>query len=333
MNNNKIEKKPKQILEQIKEENNNQVEIYIDSNIEIDNTTCYNRFMLNFYDLLPFDNDKLKTKWLKQFIIDVIIIIINGLLLHFLITKKYFLKQYRFCIPYLNTDCNLVTEKDPTIAYPYTELSIGAPESFFLSILPFIVLVPINFFIYFINGFPNYIKFNLLFIWFLNVLRAIATTSAYTTLIVHILKYIIGIPRPNAYSLIHLSENKEIGYSIDSAYESFPSGHIAIGYTNCYLFGLLCQKSLLYSIKKLKYNLKDDKNTNHFFFLPLFDVFKYFPTLSYTFIWFPLVGATYIGVSRIHEYWHSPLDCVTGALIGIFVAHNVFNRYYYEFYN
>ena len=311
---------------------NPQVELYVNNDIEVDNTSYFDKFQMKILEQLPQDNDKMKKRWLKEFIIDCIFIGLYGLFLHLMITKRLFFKQYRFCMPELNKDCNISNVKDPSYGYAYQKLSVGAPESFFLAVLPFIILVIINFLIYFCGVFPRHIKLNMLIIWFLNILRAIATTSAYTTIIVHILKYIIGIPRPNAYSLLYYSEKGEIGYSPNSAYESFPSGHIAIGYTNCYLFSILCQKSLMYSIKKFKFNLKDDEKTNHFFFLFLFDTFKYFPSLMYTFIWSSLIGATYIGVTRIHEFWHSPLDCVTGALIGIFVAHNTFNRYYYDFF-
>ena len=233
----------------------NEPEIYVNNNIEVDNISCFDKLKIKILEQLPHENDKLKKRWIKEFIIDCILIGLYGLILHLMITKRYILKQYRFCIPYLNNkqECNISNVKDPEFGYPYKPLSIGAPESFLISVFPFMVLSVFNIFIYFII---SKIKLNMLIVWFLNILRAIATASAYTTIIVHILKYVIGIPRPNAYSVIYYSKKGEIGYSIDSAYESFPSGHIAIGYTNCWLFSILCMKSLMYSMKKFKNNLR-----------------------------------------------------------------------------
>ena len=57
------------------------------------------------------------------------------------------------------------------------------------------------------------------------------------------------------------------------------------------------------------------------------------PSLCYCIAWIPICGATYVGVTRITEYWHSDIDCVAGALIGIFCAHFFgYLRYYNEIY-
>ena len=281
-----------------------------------------------------------------------------GIILDQMITKRSFLEQKRTCIPgyTLNADgsfkCGDVENGSWTM--PFITLSVGAPESFLISVIPFMLLIPFN--IIYFNIFKPKTEKNMntsIIVWFLNILRVLGTASGISTIIIHILKYTIGLPRPNTYSI--LNGNK--GYPHDAAFESFPSGHIAIGFVNCYIFCIMAQNSLEYSMKRnyvcskvkevvvepptgvVVENAENDEEEveeeftgHHWFFLPIWNKLKYVPTIAYILVWLPMAGATYIGITRIREYWHSDIDCVTGALIGIATGHISYKRYYYEFY-
>ena len=78
--------------------------------------------------------------------------------------------------------------------------------------------------------------------------------------------------------------------------------------------------------------IRKDKyfNGHYWFFLPLWNVLYRIPSLSMLIAWSPMVGATYVGVTRIREYWHSDVDCVAGAIIGVAIAHFFGYRRYYN---
>lgn len=287
--------------------------------------------------------------WLYKFIIDSILIGVYGFILYSMIIERWIFKQYRTCIPGItkNKDGTFMCGeiKNPSLNNPYISLSIGSPEAFAISIFPFILLILFNI-IYFCIGkvpYPKNKKINRnFFIWVLILIQIISTGSATTTIIIHIIKYTFGLPRPNTYNNFK-----------DTAFESFPSGHVGIAFVNCYLFGIFCQNALDYSMKNnyiLPKPIQEPKSPNsivvvsklvsqeekfnghYWFFLPIWNLLKYFPTISYILVWLPMTGASYIALTRIREYWHNDIDCVTGALIGIACGHITYKRYYYEIY-
>lgn len=287
------------------------------------------------------------TIWFIRFIIDCLFIVFYAFILDKLIIKGDLIEKHKGCIPGYTKDSegNFIcgSEINQQINNPNIKLSVTAEESFIISVFPFILLILFN-----IIYFNIYKIKQSIIIWLLNIIRLIATGSSVTTIIVHFLKFTIGLPRPNSYSL-----KDDDGIIGGSAYESFPSGHIAIAYVNCYMFGIMVQKSLEYSIKKYHVYLKNGNNSNNveivihngnegeennniigdkLFFLPLWNLLKHIPTLSYFIVWSPMIGATYVGITRIREYWHSDVDCLAGALIGIFVGHITYKRYYNDFY-
>lgn len=244
--------------------------------------------------------------------------------------------------------------RNPSYEYPFVSQSVTAGQSLLIAWAPFMFLFIFNIIFWNIpylrqKYIPSQIEPNLrintsLLRWCDVTLRCLLYISGMTTFIGHILKFVIGLPRPNAYSLLD---------DPDASMVSFVSGHLAIGYTNCFIFGLWCQKSIQYSMKqnfRLPYENIDDKfdnddeqeqkgvgkckfNGNYWFLLPLWNMLCYVPTLSIVIAWFPIVGATFIGVTRITEYWHNEVDCVAGALVGIACAYYFgYLRYYYEIY-
>ena len=300
--------------------------------------------------------------WLTRFIIDAVLMGIYGYTLYAMIVERDFLPQSRTCIPGItkNDDgtykCGDVY--DQQLNKPYIKLSVGAPESFAISVIPFAILIPFNLIYFNFFNIPK-TKKNInqkIGIWILNMIQMLGTGAGISTIIIHILKYTIGLPRPNTYS--NLNESKtEVN---DIAFESFPSGHIAIGFVNCYIYCIMAQNALDYSMKKNyqspmpkkeieqenrtevvvnPFNEEQEQNKdeeefngNYWFFLPLWNLLRHIPTLSYILVWLPMAGATYIGITRIREYWHHDVDIVAGALIGIACGHLTYKRYYYDIY-
>ena len=65
----------------------------------------------------------------------------------------------------------------------------------------------------------------------------------------------------------------------------------------------------------------------------LWNLLYRFPTFCMVIAWSPMAIATYIGVTRIREYWHSDVDCVAGALMGMFCGYYFgYRRYYHDMY-
>ena len=288
--------------------------------------------------------ENINKKWIIRFLLDCVLFTIYSVILDQMVDKRKFLSQHRTCIPAYTRKsdgsflCGDV--RDPHINQPFITLSIGSPESFALATVPFMILVPFNFIWYYLNKFPKNTPHP--FIWLINVIRILATTSGISTIIIHLLKYIIGLPRPNTYSIL----DRE-GYPDNVAFESFPSGHTSICFTICYVYGVMAQNALDYSLKENHETLikkekpvevlhKPDEEEkfrgDHFFFLPLWNLLKFIPGISYILVWSPMVGATYVAITRMREYWHTDVDCVAGALIGIAIGHISYKRYYYDFY-
>ena len=75
-------------------------------------------------------------------------------------------------------------------------------------------------------------------------------------------------------------------------------------------------------------------NGHYWYLLPIWNKLHYFHTILLCIVWSPMIfGGTYIGVTRIRDYWHSDVDCVTGAIIGMAVAYYFgYKRYFHEIY-
>lgn len=304
--------------------------------------------------------------WLLRFVIDAVLLGVYGFTLYAMVIERWIFTQKRTCIPGLdkNPDGSFKcgNEYDQQLNKPYIKLSVGAPESFGLSMIPYVLLIIFNI-IYFNIYKPKSSK-NIntsIFIWFLNIIQMLGTGAGLSTIIIHILKYTIGLPRPNTYSNL----NPEGTAASDIAFESFPSGHISIGFVNCYIFCIFAQNAFDYALRKNYISPKpipqaepqepnqvvvnpfednnnednEDKkeeveefNGHYWFFLPIFNFLKYIPSLALILIWTPFIGATYVGITRIREYWHHDVDIVAGALIGIACGHLTYKRYYYDIY-
>lgn len=279
----------------------------------------------------------IKHPYFIEMICDWVILVILGIFLDLLVLKecRVFSCYYR-CIPGITKDNNgnfiCGSDRNPAYSNPLIEHSLTAVDAVYIAFAPFLFLIIFNTFVWSIKKyrekyFPSkntklHINQSFL-IWLEVILRSMAYASAFTALFVHILKFTLGIPRPNANTLY--DNNDKRGMS------SFPSGHIAIGYTNCFLFALWCQNAIDYSMKH-NYNLfKKEKeeqngerefNGHYWFLLPLWNKLSFCPTISIFLAWSPLIFAsTYIGITRIKEYWHTDIDCVAGGLIGIFCAY------------
>ena len=321
-----------------------------------------------------------------------------ALFLNAIAAGKKLVDQHEVCVPGFTTDAQTGefecgATKNASWTYPHIEWSITSFDSLIIGWAPFLVLFVFNA-IYFnvpyfrnkipIDTIPSNLQINTsLLRWCDAILRCMLLVSATTTLLGQILKMVTGLPRPNAYTLL------ENNYRVGSVYVSFPSGHIAIGYTNCFVFGLFCQNAIKYSLKQhlinkhtrkstcvqikldprlmkccdnietssdkpnnkteISDNNDDNKhgsmineshaqhesfNGHYWFFLPIWNWLNYFPTLCLLIAWSPLIfPATYIGVTRIREYWHSDTDCVAGALLGVACGYYFgYCRYYHEIY-
>ena len=276
--------------------------------------------------------------------LDILILVGLGIILDRMILENGIMDRYEQCLPGItkNSKGDFVCgdTRDPSFGYPNIPLSLPASTSLWLSWYPFFILILFNGIVWntklrdkLIPGIcgPNVIINQNYWFWLVVVLRAMCAVSGMTVLLCHIIKFVVGTPRPNANTLYDEGDSRGM--------VSFVSGHIAIGYCNAWLFGLWCNRSLQYSLKQNfhlpgeKYSKVNTFNGNYWFFYPLWELLRYVPTISILIAWGPLITATYIGVTRIREFWHHPVDCVAGALIGIGCAYYFgYLRYYYDIY-
>jgi len=112
-------------------------------------------------------------------------------------------------------------------------------------------------------------------------------------------KRLVGRPRPNFYALVAYASNSKANHShlATVAYESFPSGHAASTSTLSF-FLTFC---LWRDIRR-------------------FNAAKPFSLLLWIASLCPVLIAFWIGLTRIHDYWHFFDDVAVGWMIGAFAA-------------
>lgn len=143
------------------------------------------------------------------------------------------------------------------------------------------------------------------------------TTVALTALITDAVKDGIGRPRPHFYSRCFGSPLVEPTYDditgnvvcklspslMKESYKSFPSGHTSwsfagLGYLAMYLAG--------------KLGVFDQQGHS----------WKLFPVVL------PLLGATFVAITRVDDYWHHWTDVCTGAAIGLLTAYFCYRQHF-----
>ena len=287
-----------------------------------------------------------KNTWYMTSLLDWVIILIIAISLIFIVLLEEWIPHHNTCLPGYDVDSegNFICgeNRNPLWQNPFVKLSVTSFDATLIGLAPFFVLFLFNLLVWNIPFFknkliPQKVKSNLyintsLLLWCDVMVRCILFIAGMTTLFTHILKFVTGLPRPNAYALVDTNRTQER--------YSFVSGHTAIAYTYTWLFGILSSKSINYCISKNMILPNQERpqeveyfNGNYWFLLPLWQKLSYVPSLCYMLAWAPVCGATYVGVSRIIEYWHSDIDCVAGALVGIFCAYFFgYLRYYNEIY-
>lgn len=228
------------------------------------------------------------TIWNFHALLDWILIWFLTYCTYIIIYDKKWIPLHQLCLSGWTVDDNgnypCGTGIDPTHNHPYIDpLTVGSDEAFFLGLAPFGFLIIFNiiyfnlpYIINFITCIPQkstncdkhsnnhrFLWINRSLIqWIHTMLRCMWLISVLTTLIVHVLKYTTGIPRPNAYAMG--ARNRENGMFV-----SFVSGHTAIAFCLCYTFGLYCHKSIDYVVtmdyiqtyvSNININAYDDKN-------------------------------------------------------------------------
>jgi membrane-associated phospholipid phosphatase len=142
------------------------------------------------------------------------------------------------------------------------------------------------------------------------------TTVALTALVTDAIKIGIGRPRPHFYarcfgSTTAIAQYDNIGNVIcrtspalmKEAYKSFPSGHTSwsfagLGYLSMYLAG--------------KLGVFDHGGHS----------WKLFPVVL------PVLGATFVAITRVDDYWHHWTDVCTGAAIGLLSAYFCYRQHF-----
>jgi len=284
--------------------------------------------------------------WNIKSLFDWALILTSAISLLFIVVFEEWIPHHNTCLPGYDVDsegnyiCGDI--RNPLWQNPIVKLSVTSFKATLIGLAPLFFLFLFNLLVWNISSFKNkfipqkvqsnlYINTSLLR-WFDVMVRCILSIAAMTTLLTHVLKFVTGLPRPNAYALVDNNMPQERF--------SFVSGHTAIAYTFTWLFGVLCSKSINYCVSKNMILPNQERhqeveyfNGNHWFLYPLWQKLSYIPSLCYMLAWAPVAGATYVGVTRITEYWHSDIDCVGGALIGIFCAYFFgYIRYYNEIY-
>jgi len=142
------------------------------------------------------------------------------------------------------------------------------------------------------------------------------TTVALTALITDAVKIGIGRPRPHFYARCFGSTTANATYDaignvvcvtapdlMKEAYKSFPSGHTSwsfagLGYLAMYLAG--------------KIGIFDHRGHS----------WKLFPVIL------PILGATFVAITRVDDYWHHWTDVCTGAAIGLLSAYFCYRQHF-----
>ncbi|KAG0582293.1 hypothetical protein M758_3G048400 [Ceratodon purpureus] len=150
-----------------------------------------------------------------------------------------------------------------------------------------------------------------------HAILGLLTAVALTALITDVVKIGIGRPRPHFYARCFGSPTSPPNYDpitgnvicsatanqMKEAYKSFPSGHTSwtfagLSYLAMYMAG--------------KLSIFDRKGHS----------WKVFPIVL------TMLGATFVGVTRIDDYWHHWTDVCTGASIGIVTAYFCYRQHF-----
>ena len=153
-----------------------------------------------------------------------------------------------------------------------------------------------------------------------------------TSFLTDVVKNSVGRPRPDLlarckpasgtsqHSLVTIDVCTETDHHIlHDGWRSFPSGHSSFAFSGLgYL--ALCVQSLCSPDR--------DANGVRFFagqmhvLRPRTDLARVLLTLA------PLIGATLIAISRCEDYRHDVYDVTIGSILGLFVAHLIYRKYY-----
>ncbi|KAG0561857.1 hypothetical protein KC19_9G098100 [Ceratodon purpureus] len=149
-----------------------------------------------------------------------------------------------------------------------------------------------------------------------HAILGLLTTVALTAVITDAIKDGIGQPRPHFYARCFGSPLANATYDatgnvvcilppslMKESYKSFPSGHASgsfagLGYLAMYLAG--------------KLGVFDRQGHS----------WKLFPVVL------PILGATFVGITRVDDYWHHWTDVCAGAAIGLFSAYFCYRQHF-----
>jgi len=119
-----------------------------------------------------------------------------------------------------------------------------------------------------------------------------------TMITTEIIKTSIGYPRPNHFAMVLVGSNtKHVGLA-DEAYKSFPSGHASLSMASLLFVTLL----FLHDVRR------KTSSPSHATFLVR--------SILLLVAFIPCFIAIFIAMTRLRDYWHSPVDVVMGMLLG-----------------
>eukprot|EP01084_Bolivina_argentea_P175087 303245_1 len=154
-----------------------------------------------------------------------------------------------------------------------------------------------------------------------------------TLLLTDIIKCTVGYPRPYFYNADdEMDNNNRL---------SFPSGHASLSMCSLFLLSFMMYRSNQFTqniyYKQLKnVSMINCDNPHSYYFSYLWYLLREIPLLSMIIIFIPLMVAIYIGISRIIDYKHFPVDVVTGMLIGIgcaLISYSIYSKETYSVFN
>jgi membrane-associated phospholipid phosphatase len=140
-----------------------------------------------------------------------------------------------------------------------------------------------------------------------------------TWFLTDMMKIYTGVLRPNFYDMCEFSKEtlqceSESTRHLDESRKSFPSGHAALA------FGSMTVMTLYFLGKVgIQRNMRSKAVSLR-------------TKLYYLAAFIPILLASFIATSRIHDFWHHPADVVGGAMIGIGCATFAHGMWYLLYY-
>ena len=158
-----------------------------------------------------------------------------------------------------------------------------------------------------------------------------------TLLSVDCIKLFVGSPRPYflevhaEYEAGDVDEIEEIDARL-----SFPSGHAALGLSQCLLLSIMLFSSwrytqTMYFERSYVVGMKSD-NPHSYYLSGLWWILREIPLLSMGLIGTPTIIAIWNGLTRIRDYKHFAVDVVGGWVIGGSIAFVSYLIFYQETY-